>query len=366
MPTAPRSRSTLLRRMALLIALVALTAPSVASAAPTASVFARGIDNPRGLAIGADGTLYVAVAGRAGPRCLDPRRETCAGFTGRILAIDARGNKAVVADGLVSAGAGDGTFATGPDDVAVGPDGRIVTVITSATPDQVAGIPKPFQAQLGELLQVAPVPRRSIGSIDAFEWAHNSDRVSGDRNSNPYGVLALAGHDVVADAGANAILDVRGGVVSLLAVIPKIKGQQPVPTSVALGPDGNYYVGTLAFGAGRKGARIYKVPAAGGTPTIFAVGFTAITGLDFGPDGSLYVTELTSDPEKFAPTGAVVKIATNGQRTRFTTGLVFPAGMAVSATGDVYVSNYSTAPSAPSARGPFKGVGGRIVKITGL
>jgi hypothetical protein len=364
-PPRPRPRAALL---ATLVCACALALPAMASAAPTMTVVARGIDNPRHLALGTDGTLYVAAAGRGGGTCLRLEGERmCVGFTGRVLAVNpATGVKLVVSDGLISGAGPDGSFATGPDGVAVGPDGRVDTILTSGTSRDLAALPPRWRQQAGELVRVAPVPRIDLGSIDTFEFRYNSDRERGDRNSNPYAVLALAGHDIVADAGANAILDVRGGVVSLLAVIPKIGRAQPVPTSLALGPDGSIYVGTLAFGAGTGHARIFRIPPGGGPATTFAVGFSAITGLGFGPDRSLYVTELTTNPRRFTPAGAVIRIAPDGTRTTFSQGLVFPAGVAVSPAGEVYVSNYSTLPARTSRRGPFRGAGGQIVRITGL
>jgi sugar lactone lactonase YvrE len=69
-----------------------------------------------------------------------------------------------------------------------------------------------------------------------------------------------------------------------------------VPTSVALGPDGDYYVGQLTgFPFPIGGANIYRVPAEGGTPEIVATGFTHIVDLAFGPDGSLYVLEIATN-----------------------------------------------------------------------
>ena len=38
-----------------------------------------------------------------------------------------------------------------------------------------------------------------------IEWNRNLDKVKGDRNSNPYAVLALADRQIVVDAGANAV-----------------------------------------------------------------------------------------------------------------------------------------------------------------
>ena len=131
-------------------------------------------------------------------------------------------------------------------------------------------------------------------------------------DSNPYGMLALAGKQIVADAGANALLEIRANGRSLrlatfadrMVDAPPFLGLPPgtqipmdaVPTSVALGPDGNYYVGQLTgFPFPVGAANIYRVPAEGGTPEVFASGFTHIVDLTFGPDGSLYVLQIAKN-----------------------------------------------------------------------
>jgi sugar lactone lactonase YvrE len=357
-------------RIAFLLLAGALLAPAAAHAAGTVSVVARGIDNPRQIALSTDGTtLYVAAAGRAGTKCVDKKKETCFGTTSRVLSVNtATGAKNNVAKGFMSVGSIDGSFATGLDGVAVGPDGSVFAVETSATPKDLKGTPKYAQDQVGRLFQVFPSPTAALARIDEFEWSHNSDGVKGDRNSNPYALLALDGHQVVADAGANAILDVRSGTVSLLSVIPKIGKAQAVPTAIALGPDGDYYVGALALEAGSKKAKVFKVPAAGGAPTVVADGLTAITGLAVGADGTLFVTQLTKSVKTFSPNSAVIKVAPDGTRTELGTGqLHFPAGAALSADATtLYVSNYSTLPSKTPKKSPFRGAGGQIVKITGF
>ena len=116
----------------------------------------------------------------------------------------------------------------------------------------------------------------------------------------------------MADAGANALLEVRAnGTIDPLATFPDrmvdvlpFLGLPPgtqipmdaVPTAVALGPDGNFYVGQLTgFPFPVGAANIYRVPAAGGTPEVFASGFTHIVDLTFGRDGSLYVVEIAKN-----------------------------------------------------------------------
>jgi sugar lactone lactonase YvrE len=186
-----------------------------------------------------------------------------------------------------------------------------------------------------------------------------------DRNPNPYGVLALGnGREVVADAGGNTLVNVKGRRSGTLAVFPLTKGRQFVPTSIALGPDGAYYVGGLDEGLGKGGARVFRV-APGAKPTVFRKGFTNITGVAFGPDGSLYVTQMTTAGlEANKPAGSVIRVAPDGTRTELGAGsLFFPQGAAVDATGAVYVSNWSVLPGKAAPAGPFKGKNGQLVRI---
>jgi sugar lactone lactonase YvrE len=132
-----------------------------------------------------------------------------------------------------------------------------------------------------------------------------------------------------------------------------------VPTSVALGPDGNYYVGQLTgFPFPVGGANVYRVPVQGGTPEVYAEGFTAVVDVAFGPDGSLYVLELAKnglfDAFVFNDwTGALICVAPNGTRTEIAEGALFaPGGVAVDSDGTLYVTNNSI----------FSGVG-QVIRI---
>jgi sugar lactone lactonase YvrE len=198
---------------------------------------------------------------------------------------------------------------------------------------------------------------------------------AGDKRVVAKGLLSAGGGDGTFEAGADGVsigpdghiyTVITSGTPKDIAVIPKNGKAQAVPMSLALGPGGAVYVGELAFGARPGKARVWRVPLDGTAPSVFATGFTAITGLAFGPDGSLYVTEWSTNPEKETAPAAIVR--RKPDRTKVTLkskSLLFPAGAAVAPDGTLYVSNASVLPARTPKKSPFKGLGGHILKITG-
>src|SRR5438876_12399491 len=83
-----------MRRLAVLLlaGIAALGVTSLSSAAPAASMetVVSGLDNPRDLAFGPNGRLYVAEAGSGGPDCVagGPEGDSCAGFTSGLSVVD--------------------------------------------------------------------------------------------------------------------------------------------------------------------------------------------------------------------------------------------------------------------------------------
>jgi sugar lactone lactonase YvrE len=324
----------------------ALTGRADLAEAATTSVVMSGLDNPRGLAFGPEGALYVAEAGQggAGPCVLLPRGlPTCYGPTGGVSRLW-RGEQERIATGLPSHAVPSGE-ATGPHDIAfLGRGAAHVTIglgLEGLARSALAGVGERF----GWLAHVPASGRwRSTVDVAAYEFATNPG--SGPIDSNPYGLFAEPGGWVVADAAANALLRVTAnGDISTLAVFPSRAQGRPtdaVPTAVAVGPDGAYYVSELTgvpFAAGA--ANIYRV-VSGRAPTVAWSGFTTVIDIAFGPDGSLYVLEHSTGPVFFALPGRLLKIAPDGTRTTVIEGLTRPGSVVVGPDGSLYVSHHST------------------------
>ncbi|MFI7340094.1 ScyD/ScyE family protein [Streptomyces sp. NPDC050085] len=344
---------------------VALSAgPAVATpatpAGPAVEVLARGLDNPRQLAVD-HGRLYVAEAGRGGRKCLPgggPEGDTCIGTSAAVTKIyweDGQRKRFRFVEGLPSAATKDGGFATGLDGVSVR-DGRAWGVMTWAPPDQVPR-GRPWNT-LGKLLRLDWGRYQVAADIAAVELKHNPHRASVD--SNPYAVLALPdGRTVVADAAGNDLIVVSpDGKAKPFTVFPNHNGHEAVPTSLALGPDGNLYVGDLNGEATRPTARVWKVSPRGRILG-WTSGFGSITGLAVGGHGDLYVSQL------FA--GAVTRVD-HGTGKRTSMKVPFPAGVAVDRRdGSVYVSAWSVADRDGTVmEGGKKSPGGQVWRITGF
>jgi hypothetical protein len=322
--------------------------------APHHTVVVSGLDNPRQLAWANNGDLLVAEAGHGsygakGTCTAGPEGPACVGRSGKISRIGRPATASNrkphrIARGFLSGAGKDGTFATGTDGVDQGPLGQIFTQETWF-PDQF--IPSGVNArQSGKLLTAR---NRIVADISGYEFAHNPDPETNEPRSDPYAVLALKDHQLVADAGADTILRVQGGHTSLWTVLTAgdTSKVDPVPTSLARGPKGNIYVGTLYSLAPHK-ARLLRYSPNGHLQHTWW-GFTSITGLAVGRHGSVYVSQLFAgcppDSQTCIP-GRVTRIARDG--SRHTMKVPFPAGLAVR-NGHLYVSAWSIAP----AKGAF-------------
>jgi hypothetical protein len=276
-----------------------------------------------------------------------------------------------VVRGLVSGAGPDGSFAVGSDGVSNRPFGPILVQETFFPPD-VLQAPLPGE-QAGHLLVARPFrPAQPFADISAYEFAHDPDGHGPD--TNPYSVLATRDKILVADAAANTVYQVdRHGNVSPFHVFPNIvndvtttptdefpgfdptpdfPGANFVPTSLAQGPRGEIYVGGLASELPGQ-AEVVKLDPATGDVLRTWTGFTTITGLAVGRDGSLYVSQLfapEANPINPMVNGVLTKVAPDGTRTD--KDVPFPAGVAVDSWNNVFVAAFSVAPDTGLAGAP--------------
>lgn len=248
----------------------------------------------------------------------------------------------------------------------------------------------------GKLYRVSNGSTRMIADLSAFEAVANPD--GGEVDSNPYDVAALnGGKALVADAGGNDLLVVdQQGKVDWVATLPDelastanlksliscpnppaglefacglppMMPTQAVATSIAIGPDGAYYVGELKGFPGPVGvSKVWRIEPGtlhakcGTDPAckVVADGFTSIVDLAFGPDGTLYVVEmdeasfLAAELNEFGVHGAMLGGTVNACDSStwachvVAAGLTLPLAVAVSKDGTLYATVNALLPNA--------------------
>lgn len=397
--------------LALLTVSVATVSLGKAAEAASLSVVADGLDNPRNMAFGPDGSLYVTTSGKGGDgndgRCIpSPSAQfipLCAGANGSVIKIAADGTKTNVFSNLTSiALVPSGEQAAGPADFKFDSKGNAYLLTgVAGDPNSRDSILK--APDLGKLYKVdlASGGLTPLADFAQYEAANNPDGT--DLITNPYAFAIKGDNAYVVDAGGNTLYSVGldGSGIKNVAAFPLKNieltvGQFPtlpegtvdptggaplppgytqasnglpvsnqsVPTGIAVAPDGSLTISEYTyFPYPENEARIFSVGDDLSIKTIYD-GFTQLTGVAYDADGSLYALQHinTSEWKEIQQggvitgdiSGSLIKIAKDGTRETIWSGngLEAASGITVGADGNLYIAN----------RARLAGVG-QIIKI---
>jgi sugar lactone lactonase YvrE len=313
-----------------------------------------GLENPRGLTIAPNGNLVLSEAGRggSGPSCIPAGsgNTLCYGTTGAVGLFDRSTNVYSRAlsnlPSLASQSSPLFPEGTGLADLAFNASGQLFGVFGfGADPTLIPGSGSTLFGRT-VVIDLAAGSLTPLADIAAFEASQNPDGSknpdgSPDLNSNPFALVVRGGDTYVTDAGGNSLLKAdAANQVSLVHVFPEelVTGAQAVPTGMTIGPDGALYITQLSgFPFAPGSADVFRYDFTNPV-TRFAGGFSNLIDIAAGPDEALYLLQYSND--FFGPpSGSVLKLGLDGSVSTIFDDLVSPTGLAVGRDGTIYVAN---------------------------
>jgi hypothetical protein len=288
--------------------------------------------------------MYVAQAGTGGPNAATEDAPTTAilgpfrgGPSASVVRIEA-GCPVLVAGGLPSVMTGMGEV-LGAEAVAILGDHLYVSVDgggpVHGNPDAPSGVYRLLADGTTELV------------ADLSTWTRENRTTFIPPDDDP----DAAGFSMVAmeSAGVLWVLNPNAGeIVSVapdgtVAKVADLSVDHPVPTGMAVAPQGGVYVGNLTAVPYADGTAHVDHVAPDGTVTEVWTGLTAVTAVAVGPDGTLYAAEMSTGNTEAPPfvvpgSGRVVRQTGPDSAEPVATGLTLPLGLGFGPDGALYVS----------------------------